>query len=97
MSGAAPVPTNGNSISPLARAVRRLVLLDRARIALGGAERLADVLGIGRRAINHKLAGDRALDPTEALAVADALEAHAAGIVELARNLRLVAGDEAAA
>lgn len=91
MSGAAPVPTNGNSISPLARAVRRLVLLDRARVALGGAERLADVLGIGRRAINHKLAGDRALDPSEAMAVADALDAHAAGIVELAQQLREVA------
>jgi hypothetical protein len=61
----APILTNGNTLSPMARAVRRVVLLDRARLALGGAERVAEVLGIGRRAVNHKLASDRGLTDAE--------------------------------
>ncbi|KAL5684627.1 hypothetical protein EMGR_005688 [Emarellia grisea] len=58
----------------MARAVRRLVLLDRARTALGGAACLADILGIGRRAVNHKLAADRGLSAGEIAAVANALD-----------------------
>ncbi|QNQ09258.1 hypothetical protein [Sphingomonas alpina] len=72
----------------MARAVRRLVLLDRARVMLGGAQRLADVLMISRRAVNHKLVADRGVSEGEMLAVAGALDEHAAKITALANELR---------
>lgn len=83
-----PVPTNGNTLSPMARAVRRVVLLDRARLALGGAERIGEVLGIGRRAVNHKLASDRGLTDAELGAVALAIDERAAQLTMLAHDLR---------
>ena len=87
----APVLTNGNTLSPMARAVRRLVLLDRARTALGGAACLADILGIGRRAVNHKLAADRGLSAGEIAAVSNALDQRAAELSALANDMRAVA------
>jgi DNA-binding transcriptional regulator YdaS (Cro superfamily) len=84
----APAPTNGNSF---AIRVRRLVLLERARDMLGGSERLAIVLGIGRRAVSHKLAAERGLSAGELLAVATALDVRARELVELAKDIRAVA------
>lgn len=70
------------------RTVRRLVLLERAREALGGAARLGDAIGIGRRAINHKLAADRGLSNAELRAVAKALDARASSTAALATSIR---------
>lgn len=80
----------GNKLSAMALALRRLVLLDRARTALGGAARLAVVMGIGRRAVNYKLSADRGLSDAEIAMVADGLDRHAATIVALARDLRAI-------
>ncbi len=74
----------------MAQAVRRVVLLDRARVALGGSARLGEILGIGRRAVNHKLAADRNLSDAEICAIADAVERRAAELVQLATDLRAV-------
>lgn len=86
----ATVPTKGNSLSPLTLGVRRLVLLDRARAALGGGARLAEVLGIGRRAVVHKLAADRGLSNAELVTIADALDRRADQLVLLAEDIRAV-------
>lgn len=74
----------------MARAVRRVVLLDRARVALGGSARLGEILGIGRRAVNHKLAADRSLSDAEVGAIADAVDQRAVELVQLAMDLRAV-------
>lgn len=84
------VPTNGNTRLPMAPALRRLVLLDRARTALGGGARLAEVLGIGRRAVTHKLAAERGLSNAELVAIADALDRRADQLVLLADSIRAV-------
>lgn len=82
-----PVLTHGNT-TPMWKSVRRLLLLDRAREALGGAARLAEAIGIGRRAINHKLAADRRVSNAELRAVAVALDARASSIAALAVSIR---------
>lgn len=88
MSETAPAPTSGNSVSPQARAVRRLVLLDRARVAVGGAEKLGEALGIGRRAVNLKLNAERSLYDAEIRMAADAVEERAKALLALADDLR---------
>lgn len=88
MSKALPAPTSGNSVTPQMRAVRQLVLMDRARVALGGAEKLGDALGIGRRAVNLKLNAERSLYDAEILRAADAVEARAKDLLALADDLR---------
>ncbi|WEK43638.1 MAG: hypothetical protein P0Y64_02050 [Candidatus Sphingomonas colombiensis] len=79
------VPKNGNR---LAIKVRRVVLFDRARSALGGAAPLAEALGITARAVNHKLSVDRGLTPGDILLAAEAVDARAAELVKLAADLR---------
>lgn len=77
-------PTKGTA----AWAVRRLVLFDRASVAIGGAAKLADVLGIDRRSVHRKLAAERGLDDRELLAAAGAVEARIAELTTLAADLR---------
>jgi hypothetical protein len=85
-------PTNGTSISPQAKAVRQLLLLDRAKTALGGAEKLGDILGVCRRSVNRKLSADRGVTTFELNLTADAIEARALELQQLAADLRGVAG-----
>lgn len=82
------VPTNGNSAPALATRVRRVVLFDRARVALGGAEQLAKAVSISRRAVNHKLSVDRVLSDADLLLAAEAVEHRAAELARLAADLR---------
>jgi uncharacterized protein YcgL (UPF0745 family) len=70
------------------RAVRQLVLMDRARVAVGGAEKLGEALGIGRRAVNLKLNAERSLHNAEILKAADAVEERAKTLLALADDLR---------
>lgn len=79
------VPKNENS---LAAKVRRVVLFDRARVALGGAAPLADALGISRRALHYKLSVDRGLTAGDIMLAAEAVDARAAELVKLAADLR---------
>jgi hypothetical protein len=72
----------------MARELRRLLLLDRARIVLGGAEKLATALGIGRRAVNHKLAAERSLTNHDLELAARALDGRAREIDQLASDIR---------
>lgn len=83
----APVPITENSAAAFGLRVRRLVLLDRARAALGGTERLAAVLGIGRRAVTYKLAAERGLTDAELCCVAKAVEAERDRLGTLANDL----------
>lgn len=82
------VPTIENAATVLGRKVRRLVLLDRAREMLGGATKLGEALGIGRRAVNHKLVAERGLSDGEIGAVAAALDARAEQLRQLAADMR---------
>lgn len=84
----APVPTSGTSMSPQARAVRRLLLFDRAKTVLGGAEKLGAVIGVGRRNVNHKLNADRELTNFELKLTADAVEKRARELDQLVADLR---------
>ena len=79
------VPIYENS---LAAKVRRVVLFDRARVALGGAAPLAEALGISRRAVNHKLSVDRGLTAGDLMLAAEAVDRRAAELANLAADLR---------
>lgn len=81
------VPTSGNE---LGKAVRRLVLFDRAKDAMGGARKLGKVIGIGRRSVNHRLVADRTLTDGELAVTADAIEARARELDQLAADIRKV-------
>lgn len=81
------VPTKENS---LAAKVRRVVLFDRARAALGGVQ-LADALGVSRRAITYKASSERGLSDYDIRAVAEAVDARAAELAKLAADLREMA------
>jgi hypothetical protein len=61
----------------MATAVRRLLLLDRAKDCIGGAEKLGAVIGVGRRAMTHKIAGDRSIDDFDYRLISDAIERRA--------------------
>lgn len=86
------VPTSGNTISAVAKSVRRILLLDRASQAIGGGAKLGEVLGISRRAVNYKLVSDRGVTDDELLLAADAVEARATELLRLAADLRGIAG-----
>ncbi len=81
-----PGPTSEN----MGHAARRIVLMDRARVALGGAAKLGEVIGVGRRGVNHKLSADRGLSDAELNAAADAIERRARDLDSLADLLRQV-------
>lgn len=81
-------PKNGNTLSPMAAKLRRLVLFERARVALGNATRLADAIGIGRRGVNLKLGAERGISDRDLTAVIAALDARAAVISALADDMR---------
>lgn len=72
----------------MAAAVRRVVLLDRACKALGGAAKLAELWGISRRAVNYRLASDYSTDDVDLELAADALDRRAAELRQLADGLR---------
>lgn len=83
---AAAVPKSGNS-RPFATAVRRVALFDKAAAALG-VQKLAEAMGVSRRAVNHKIATDRGLSDADLRAAADAVAARADELAKLASDMR---------
>lgn len=87
MSDTAVVPTSGNTRS-MGREARRLVLFDQAKDMVGGARALGDIIGVGRRSVNHRLVADRRLTDFELKLVADELDRRACEHMKLAAQIR---------
>ena len=80
------VRENPNSASAGAR-LARIVMLERAAGHLK-QQQVADALGIGVRALQHKLAVARGVTDTDLRLAASALEQRAAEITALANRMR---------
>lgn len=92
MSAAAEVVSiNGNRIDTMAREVARGLLFEAAANAIG-AGKLADGMGVTRRCVNHKIACDRSLTTDDLASAADALDARATKLTQLAAHIRGVIG-----
>lgn len=81
------VPINGNRVDAMAREVSRGLLFEAAANAIG-AGKLADGMSVTRRCVNHKIACDRSLTDADLIGAADALEARAAKLNQLAAHIR---------
>lgn len=81
-------PTSGTALGPMAKAVRKLVLFERANDWFGGAHKLAEIIGVSRRSVNRKRAADRRITGWELKLVADAAERRAAELAQLAADIR---------
>ena len=81
------VPINGNRVNAMAREVARGLLFEAAANAIG-AGKLADGMGVTRRCVNHKIAGERSLTTDDLVSAADALDARAAKLTQLAAHIR---------
>jgi chemotaxis receptor (MCP) glutamine deamidase CheD len=87
MTDTATVPTSGNTRS-MGREARRLVLFDQAKDMVGGARALGEIIGVGRRSVNHRLVADRRLSDFELKMVADDLDRRACEHMKLAAQIR---------
>jgi hypothetical protein len=74
----------------MGREARRLVLFDRAKDAMGGARKLGEIVGVGRRSVNNKLNAERRLTDFELKLTADALDAQARYLDQLVADIRKV-------
>ncbi|WP_308815561.1 hypothetical protein [Sphingomonas sp. GV3] len=86
----ATAPTSGSRAAKMGREARRLVLFDRAKDAVGGARRLGEIIDVCRRTVNHKLNAERRLTDWELKLTADAIEAKARELDQLAADIRQV-------
>lgn len=91
MQAGEPVPTTGNGAAKMGREVRQIYLMEKARDAIGSSAALGEVIGVGRRAVNHKLVADRPITPLEMRLVADELDRRSADMAAVAAGLRELA------
>lgn len=81
-------PDNRLAAPPMASAVARMLLFERAASLLGGQEKLADALGIKARSLRAKFTADRGISDADLIATADALDARANDIKAEAVKIR---------
>ncbi len=91
MRASDPVPTSGNGAAKMGREVRQIYLMEKARDAIGSSTALGEVIGVGRRAVNHKLVADRPITALEMRLVAAELDRRIADMATIAAGLRELA------